>query len=134
MGGKWLYIFVLRVVASRIYSKQHRAFLCSPYQAFATCDSFESKWCIYAVVLTQPLLRKKSHFFSERSDGLCCCCYNSIFNLDPCQLLRHCYYGLNFGITFGSPSNPFFSLIALMAFLSVSLSLLLIIMSPLSFL
>ena len=44
-----------RTVASRIYSKQHVAFLFSSYLAFYQCVSLASRWCIHSVVLTEDI-------------------------------------------------------------------------------
>ena len=60
---------VLWGVASWICSKQHIAFLCSPYLAFSPYVLLMSRWCIHTVVLTQPQLgRNPVLFFAERSD------------------------------------------------------------------
>ena len=45
-------VILLRAIL-RICSKQHAAFLCSFYLAFSPGVLFVSKWCNYAVVLTQ---------------------------------------------------------------------------------
>ena len=107
MWGKWLYKFLfVGYCFQDLMEIAHRILVLFPSNFFS-CISYESRWCIHTVVLTQPWLGRNLISFyqgDQISIWLTTCQWQSTPSLCICwnhfQLMRYCSGGMWTGLLF----------------------------------